>query len=483
MGTKKSAAPTDKPRNKAKDNKRKILTDTAISKAKLGQKLSGFLGNDLPGALLCRAEKARSGNLVKSFYFRYRTAGKDRLISLGAYHEMGAPYGLTLADAFKLAREKAEKLRSTPDLKEAIELEERQKQRERRETLDALRDAEKATLQKLLDAYVSYLEKKGKEAASDAKGIFRLHVTGAFPDLASSPAAEITPRDVAQMARKLMEAGKGRTAGKLRSYLSAAFKLALTAETDISAPADSLGFNLAGNPAAATKAWTGVKARKRALTEKELHHFLKRSDGLPDATKAAIHLLLLLGGQRPAQLLRAKTTDADGDLLTLLDGKGKRDKPREHVLPLSPAARAILEARAAAAAEWKDAKGRGSALLFTTNGKATLRTETLTTAVRDISDEMVKKKEADSAFQLRDIRRTCETMLAKLGISKDIRAQLLSHGISGVQAVHYDKHDYLPEKRAALTAWEGKLDEIRTGKPAPSNVESITRAKRANAPR
>jgi len=55
-------------------------------------------------------------------------------------------------------------------------------------------------------------------------------------------------------------------------------------------------------------------------------------------------------------------------------------------------------------------------------------------------------------------------MLGSLGISKDIKAQLLSHGIGGVQDAHYDRYDYIKEKRNALTAWESKLDEITTGK-------------------
>ena len=70
------------------------------------------------------------------------------------------------------------------------------------------------------------------------------------------------------------------------------------------------------------------------------------------------------------------------------------------------------------------------------------------------------------AFNLRDIRRTCETMLAGVGISRDTRAQLLSHGLSGVQAAHYDRHTYTDEKRAALIAWEQRLEEIATGKMA-----------------
>jgi hypothetical protein len=63
-------------------------------------------------------------------------------------------------------------------------------------------------------------------------------------------------------------------------------------------------------------------------------------------------------------------------------------------------------------------------------------------------------------FDLKDIRRTCETMLVSLGVSKETRAQLLSHGIGGVQDAHYDRHSYIEEKRNALTLWEAKLSEL-----------------------
>lgn len=43
-----------------------------------------------------------------------------------------------------------------------------------------------------------------------------------------------------------------------------------------------------------------------------------------------------------------------------------------------------------------------------------------------------------------------ETRLAAEGVHMDVRAQLQSHGLGGVQARHYDRHDYLDEKRAAL---------------------------------
>jgi hypothetical protein len=42
-----------------------------------------------------------------------------------------------------------------------------------------------------------------------------------------------------------------------------------------------------------------------------------------------------------------------------------------------------------------------------------------------------------------------------------VRAQLQSHGLSGVQTRHYNRHAFLPEKRAALD----QLLALVTGRP------------------
>jgi hypothetical protein len=49
-----------------------------------------------------------------------------------------------------------------------------------------------------------------------------------------------------------------------------------------------------------------------------------------------------------------------------------------------------------------------------------------------------------------DLRRTVETQLAAAHASKETRARLQSHGLSGVQNRHYNMHEYLDEMRAAL---------------------------------
>jgi hypothetical protein len=65
-----------------------------------------------------------------------------------------------------------------------------------------------------------------------------------------------------------------------------------------------------------------------------------------------------------------------------------------------------------------------------------------------------------AGFELSDVRRTVETRLAGLGVSKDVRAQLLSHGISGVQAKHYDHNDYSAAILHALEKWSETLARI-----------------------
>jgi hypothetical protein len=88
----------------------------------------------------------------------------------------------------------------------------------------------------------------------------------------------------------------------------------------------------------------------------------------------------------------------------------------------------------------------------------------------------VKEKEAREPFQLRDVRRTAETLLAGLKVSSDVRAQVQSHGLGGVQQRHYDHHEYVLEKKQALEKWARHLTALKSGKQA--DVVSITRGQR-----
>lgn len=49
-----------------------------------------------------------------------------------------------------------------------------------------------------------------------------------------------------------------------------------------------------------------------------------------------------------------------------------------------------------------------------------------------------------------DLRRAVETRLVEEGVSQEMLVQLQSHGLGGVQSRHYDRADYLVQKREAL---------------------------------
>ena len=63
---------------------------------------------------------------------------------------------------------------------------------------------------------------------------------------------------------------------------------------------------------------------------------------------------------------------------------------------------------------------------------------------------------------MHDLRRTVGTNLARLGVSKDIRARILNHveGARSVTDAVYNQHEFWAEKRVALQLWEAELRRI-----------------------
>lgn len=64
-----------------------------------------------------------------------------------------------------------------------------------------------------------------------------------------------------------------------------------------------------------------------------------------------------------------------------------------------------------------------------------------------------------TAWRIHDLRRTCGTGMAKIGVPVPIISHVLNHAQSGVTAI-YNRHSYLPEKREALEKWGKKIEEI-----------------------
>lgn len=333
----------------------------------------------------------------------------------------------------------------------------------------AQEERKRYTLRALCELYVSHLDGHGKtRTAAHARSMFSVHLFRADPDLAAAPAKEVTQRQIATLVRKVRESGKERAAGIVRAYLSAAFALAQRAENDTAAPADMIPFAIELNPVMGIRA-VPVGRGQRTLSAAELGAYYQRLQGDDlSLIDQFLRLHLLAAGQRASQLLRAGCNDFDPATATLhlLDPKGRRTEARDHLLPLAPLAAALvagLSDRARAKARIRTQE-QGAPLdldppLFvSTQGKA-LDPSTPGGRVREIATAM-----GGAPFDLRDIRRTIETQLASMGITSDIRAQLLSHGLSGVQHQHYDRHDYAKQKAQALKRWEAHLQALAAGK-------------------
>lgn len=52
-------------------------------------------------------------------------------------------------------------------------------------------------------------------------------------------------------------------------------------------------------------------------------------------------------------------------------------------------------------------------------------------------------------FRVHDLRRTCRTLLASLGVPGHVAERCLNHKLKGVEGI-YDRHDYFDERKEAL---------------------------------
>jgi integrase len=393
------------------------------------------------GALQARADRADG----VAFYFRVARDGQEVRARIGLFDAAQPPRALTAnkSGGWSLAGARARAVQLAVENQQVdggLAAQHRAQAQHRRSTRaekDALADF---TVQCLFDAYVNFLEQRRKTDVRDARNTLRRFLA-LDPALADKPAHAATAQDFVRGLRSMTERGLVRQPGKVRSYAHAAYRTAMFAATDPSIPARFEAFQVTSNPLATIRA-IPARADKRPLSVTELRTFWRIASETPGTKGALMRLHLLLGGQRIAQFLRLKREDVRGDHIVLFDYKGRRPEPRRHVLPLPSAVVADL------------ALFTGAPFLFSTDGGQTpIRPETLYAWERDAIGDQVE------GFKPKRLRSGVETLLASLGISRDLRAQLQSHGLGGVQARHYDDHDYLPEKRTALQTLFNALTE------------------------
>jgi hypothetical protein len=437
----------------------KGLTKRDIENVKVQERGEVWLTDGSPerggGRLVLRCR----GNGSKNFYFRYFINGQTRAIPMGPYSCDRGREGLTLEAARAKAREYSALYRAqeTRDVREVVQIASGR--------VTVAHDG--STLLDLCLLYCDHLELMQKaQTAKQARGLVRNWI--ASTPQAKLPARSVAMDDVTRLIHNIVKEGlrqkpEGfhRVPTHVRSIIHAAYGVAIRARSDAKISPRFYSFGIKANPVAGTATLQDDSVpRMRCLSSVELGHFWRHVNfgaRVESPSYRIVRLIILLAGQRTTQVLRClrKDVDIERRVITLYDPKGRRRVARIHPLPMSDAVMCDVQ--------WWIAISNALQSPFLFPGTSSAKHQNPVTCshlVTHLSRRMLKEQLCDKPFTLQDLRRTSETRLAELGINKDVRAQLLSHGIGGVQDRHYDRYDYMKEKTEALMVWQAYLSTL-----------------------
>ena len=133
---------------------------------------------------------------------------------------------------------------------------------------------------------------------------------------------------------------------------------------------------------------------------------------------------------------------------------------REHIVPLPDAAIDIFKSLPRFA--------DGDFAFTTTAGRVPV-TGFSKVKVR-IDQFLADQNTAIENWRIHDLRRTCRTGMARLGVPEIVSERVLNHLPQGLAKV-YNVHEYLDEKRSALSRWAQEVQNIT--EPPPANVVKL----------
>jgi integrase len=199
------------------------------------------------------------------------------------------------------------------------------------------------------------------------------------------------------------------------------------------------GIKLPDGNVASNTAPRKEKSRERVLTDAEIRTVWHACDD--DTDHGHILKLLLLTGQRAAEIGSLRWDEVFGDQIVLSGERTKNKRP--HIIPLSPPAQAILH----------KLKVAGRTMIFgrdDSNGFAGWGV-----CKQRLDERIAKGNGVMVPWVVHDLRRTAATGMSGLGVQPHIVEAVLNHvsghraGVAGI----YNRASYATEKREALNLW------------------------------
>jgi integrase len=368
-----------------------------------------------------------------SWALRYRAAGAPRKLTLGAHPAIG------LAAARRRAQEALGDVAGGKDPAAAKQA--------GRAAAKAEREAETDRVERVVDLFVERYAKVKTRDWAETQRLLNREIVGRWKGRRLS---QITKAHVSSMLDEIVDRGAPIGANRVFAQFRKMCRWAIARGIIEHSPCDGVSA-----PSPETR-------RERVLDDAEIKIVWAAAESLGRPFGPVIQLLLLTGARRDEIAgMRWSEINLDTKAWTLPAARSKNR--REHQVPLSDSAVAVL--RALPRHEKVD-------FVFSTNGR---------TAVSGFSkvkvnvDAWIAARLGERApmpdWVIHDLRRTVATNLQKLGVRLEVTEAVLGHtsgsraGIVGV----YQRHDWAAEKRAALDTWSRRLDAIRTG-ATPTNV-------------
>ena len=358
-------------------------------------------------------------NGSKYWRYKYRFAGKEKLLAIGVYPSVS--------------------------LKEAREAKDDAK-RQLRDLIDpALAKKEKKLAAKIKteNSFKSVAQdwwkhQKGRWVEHHANKVWKSLEADVLPSLGHRPIADITTPEVLEVIRSVEKRGAIDVAGRILQRCSAIFRFAVQTHRAASNPASELKGVLQ----------TRKTVHRQALTRKELPEFLRtlrEYDG-HIFTRFALRLLILTF-VRPGEVRFAQWNEFDIDN-KLWRIPGERMKMgTEHLVPLSPQVIQLLT-------ELKP-YSRHCDLLFP-GERSHLKPISDNTMIYAMYRMGFKSRATPHGF-----RTSASSILNEEGFTPDAIERQLSHMERNQVRGAYTQHaEYLPERTRMMTWWANYLDKL-----------------------
>lgn len=397
-----------------------MLTDTEVRKAKPSDKPRRLYDER---GLYLEVRPTTTTIAAKWWRLKYRFDGKEKLLSLGTYPDV------SLAQARERRDQAREQIARGVDPSRA-----------RKEAKASRAVALQRTLEPVTRAWLREKSsgwKSGTLAAITAS--FENHV---FPEIGSSPIADVRPADLRRVVKKVEATGAGETAGRVFQRLRAVFRYALAHELLESDPTYSLRPSEILKPRKVT--------HRAALSEREAPAFLRKLRAYEgDPTTSAALELLVLTAVRPGELRGARWEEFELEKALWRIPAERMKMETEHLVPLSSQAIATIE-------RMRPISGT-RALLFPSPfyPDKSLSENTFNGALARMGYKGIA-----TAHGMRTLFSTCAN---EAGWNGDLIEKQLAHEERDDVRAAYNRAKHVSERAKLMQWWADHLDKLRAG--------------------